>query len=135
MLALPFLNAADKVHIFDGGALPLWLDHDALQFSTKKIGLPPGVALRDVVASLPAPVAAAPEPVEAAHAVDAAVPPPVVAVPVEGPRRKNPAARAFEHFCYLEKESLDARAETMAGFTRYKFKRKSTIVKIAASHW
>ena len=130
---LPFLNAAEKVQIFDGGAIPLWLDHDALQFFTKKIDLPPGRALRDVVAALPAPVAAAPEPVEAAHAVDAAVPPPVVAVPVAGPRRTNPAAGAFDHFCYLEKDTLDMQAEALAALAKNRGKSKASLIKVAAA--
>ena len=85
--AMAYLTEEEKLQI-GAGELPPWFDFGALEFFAKKVELPPGRALRDVVGALPAPVAAAPEPVEVAHAVDAAAPARVE----EGARRPNRAA-------------------------------------------
>ena len=71
--AMAYLTEEEKLQI-GAGELPLGFDFGALEFFAKKVELPPGRALRDVVGALPAPVAAAPARVE------------------EGARRPNRAA-------------------------------------------
>ena len=117
---LPHMDYTERRLLVEDSLAPDWLDAVALDHLLRGVQLPHGRALR--VVGLPAAAEAAEEEAAApVAAVPAAAEGEDGAAPLadRAPARRALSKQAFDHFVYINKEDLAARAANMEGQARH----------------
>jgi hypothetical protein len=132
----------EEVNLVLAGGVPPWLDTVAKDFLFKGTPLPAGRALKDIVvdAADAAPDVAPHVAPDVAPDLDPAVEPAELAADAapEVPAPKRPAkwyaaSRAFDYFCYLEKDALTAKAKQLMKSKLYASRPLAAVIKVAGS--